>query len=305
MLSLPWRRYTVLLVVAPFFATASLFAEEERQSNVVRTHKVRSPYQAGATQLRVLLPDSFDLRKKYRVLYVLPVHAEGVKRHGDGLLEMKKHDYHNLHQLICVAPGYTSEPWYADHDRNAKRQDESHLLKTVIPFIEKRYPVQNDGGRLLIGFSKSGWGALSLLFRNPDVFHRAAAWDTGLLVDTGPIDEVERAKRIARDWGSFENFEAHRLSSLIRTRGKTLGDEARFFLYCTAGKRAPGSAKLHQILVENHIPHRYVMETHRDHRWDSGWIPEAMAFLMDVPASKARTRREMPSSNEPSGIDPE
>ena len=245
-----------------------------------RTHQIRSPYQAGKTRLRILLPDDFDLRKKYQVLYVLPVHEDGVDKHGDGLVEIKKHGFHNQHQLICVAPGYTSKPWYADHDLNPQKQDESHLLKTVIPFIEKRFPVRTDAkGRLLIGFSKSGWGALALLLRNPDTFHRAAAWDTGIRVDTGPIEKSERVERIGREWGSVENFEANRLSNLIKTRGEELGDKARLFYFNTEGKRAAGGVEIHRLLVENEIPHRFVMEPHRIHAWDSGWIPQAMAFL--------------------------
>ncbi len=245
------------------------------------TYQVWSPHQAGRTRLRILLPDNFDLRKRYRVLYVLPVHEDGVDKHGDGLVEIKKYGYHNRHQLICVAPGYTSKPWFADHDLNPTKHDESHLLKTVIPFIEKRYPVQTDfRGRLLIGFSKSGWGAAALLLRNPDVFYRAAAWDSGVRVDTGPIEESERTKRIDREWGSVKNFEANRLSNLIRTRGKELGDEARLFYFNTQGARAIGGVEIHRILVENQIPHRYLMEPHRKHAWDSGWIPEAMAFLV-------------------------
>ena len=253
-----------------------------------QTRQIWSPHQQGKTKLRVLLPDDFDLRKKYRVLYVLPVHEDGVdiEKHGDGMVEIKKHGFHNRHQLICVAPGYTSKPWYADHDLNPKKQDESHLLKTVIPFIEKRYPVQTDGnGRLLIGFSKSGWGAATLLLRNPDVFHRAAAWDSGIRVDTGPIEESERAVRIAREWGSPENFEANRLSNLIKTRGKELGDEARLFYFNTEGTRAIGGVEIHRLLVENKIPHRYVLEPRRKHAWGSGWIPEAMAFLVGEPPS--------------------
>lgn len=247
------------------------------------TYQIRSPYQAGTTKLRILLPDDFDLRKKYRVLYVLPVHEDGVgiEKHGDGLVEIKKHGYHNQHQLICVAPGYTSKPWYADHDLNPEKQDESHLLKTVIPFIEKRYPVQPDAkGRLLIGFSKSGWGAATLLLRNPNVFYRAAAWDSGVRVDTGPIEETERNVRIAREWGSRNNFEANRLSSLIKTRGKQLGDDARLFYFNTEGTRAIGGVEIHRLLVEYEIPHRYVMEPYREHAWNTGWIPEAMAFLV-------------------------
>ncbi|MFK8114246.1 MAG: sulfatase-like hydrolase/transferase [Rubripirellula sp.] len=260
-------------------------AGQNKDDGGFRTHQIWSPHQAGKTRLRILLPDDFDLRKKYRVLYVLPVHEDGVEEqalfaHGDGLVEIKKHDFHNQHQLICVAPGYTSKPWYADHDLNPEKQDESHLLKTVIPFIEKRYPVQTDAkSRLLIGFSKSGWGAAALLLRNPNVFYRAAAWDSGIRVDTGPIEESERASRIAREWGSRENFEANRLSHLIKTRGKALGDEARLFYFNTEGTRAIGGVEIHRLMVEHGIPHRYVMEPFREHAWDSGWIPEAMAFL--------------------------
>jgi S-formylglutathione hydrolase FrmB len=141
--------------------------------------------------------------------------------------------------------------------------------------------VQTDAkGRLLIGFSKSGWGALALVLRHPDAFYRAAAWDSGIRVDTGPIEESERAERIHREWGSVENFEANRLSNLIKTRGKDLGDKSRLFYFNTEGKRAAGGVEIHRLLVENEIPHHYVMEPHRTHAWDSGWIPEAMAFLV-------------------------
>lgn len=246
-----------------------------------RTAKIWSPHQAGETTLRVLLPDDFDLRKKYRVLYVLPVSEDGNSRHGDGLIEIKKHGFHNQHQLICVAPSFTSQPWYADHDLTPSQQDESHLLKTVIPFIEKRYPVQATAkGRLLIGFSKSGWGAAALLLRNPKLFYRAAAWDSGIRVDTGPMEADERDKRIARNWGTAANFEANRLSNLIKTRGTELGNEARLFYFNTEGPRASGGVEIHRLLVEKRIPHRYVMEPKRKHAWDSGWIPEAIDFLV-------------------------
>ncbi len=246
-----------------------------------RTFRIWSPHQADKTTLRILLPDDFDLRRKYRVLYVLPVHEDGLFKHGDGLVEIKKHGFHNQHQLICVAPAFTSKPWYADHDLNSEKLDESHLLKTVIPFVEKRYPVVDDAsGRLLIGFSKSGWGSLALLLRNPDVFHRAAAWDSGIRVDTGPIQETERAERIARDWGTVGNFEANRLSTLIKTRGKELGEDARLFYYNTEGNRATGGVEIHRLMVQQGIPHRYVMEPKRRHAWDSGWIPAAIEFLV-------------------------
>ena len=259
---------------------------EKQPDGSLQSFQIRSPYQSGKTRLRVLLPDDFDLRRKYRVLYVLPVHEDGVEksthRHGDGLVEIRRFGLHNQHQLICVAPSFTSKPWYADHDSNLQKRDESHLLKTVIPFIEERYPVRTDTtGRLLIGFSKSGWGAITLLLRNPKVFHRAAGWDPGIRIDTGPMKVAERAKRIANEWGSSKNFESHRLTALIKTRGSELGGELRLFYFNTEGSRAPGGVEIHRLLVENQIPHRYEMEPHREHAWHSGWLPRVLACLVN------------------------
>ena len=248
-----------------------------------REHKVRSPYQAADTALRVLLPDNLEAGKRYRVLYVLPVHEAGVYRHGDGLTEIRKLGYHNTHSLICAAPAFTTKPWFADHDLNPEKRDESHLLKTVVPFVDEHYPtITAKEGRLLIGFSKSGWGALTLLLRNPEVFHKAVGWDIGIRVDTGPFDEAfDRVSRVARDFGSFENFEKYRISKLVRTHAKGLGDEVRLFYFNRDGNvRGWGGAQIHDLLVEQGIPHRYVFEPYRDHRWDSGWIPEAMEFLV-------------------------
>jgi hypothetical protein len=44
--------------------------------------------------------------------------------------------------------------------------------------------------------------------------------------------------------------------------------------------------EIHRLLVEHEIPHRYLMEPHRKHAWDSGWIPEAMAFLVGEPSTR-------------------
>ena len=275
------RKFLLCLLVCLWQSALKAGQTAEEEDNRFRTHPLASPYQQRETVLRVLLPDNFNPKEVYQVLYVLPVHEQGVHRHGNGLLEIRKHDFHNRHQLICVAPGFTSQPWYADHDLAPHQKDESHLLKTVIPFIDRHYPTRKDAkGRLILGFSKSGWGALALLLRNPDSFYRAAGWDIGIRVDTGPIEEDERAERIARNWGTLKNFNANRLSVLIKTRAENLGKETRLFYFSTEGKRALGGIEIHRLLVQQGIPHRYVMEPYRKHTWGSGWIPEAVAFLV-------------------------
>lgn len=251
--------------------------------NRILQHRIYSPYQADSTSIRVLLPDRMDPEKAYSVLYILPVIANDKRRFGDGLLEVMKDNFHNKYQLICVAPEFTTPPWFADHETNMELQDESHFLKTVLPFVDEQYPtLRNKEGRFLIGFSKSGWGAFSLLLRNPEIFHKAVGWDIGIRVDTGPIEEEDRKERINIIFGSPSNFEKHRISSLLKERGSLLGgDEARLFYYNTAGRRGPGGADIHRLMQELEIPHRYLFEPKRKHRWDSGWIPEAIKFLME------------------------
>lgn len=270
-----WITPIVVVLLVESYAVLST------DDNGFRVHVVDSEYQAGKTTIRTLLPDDFNANKNYRVLYVLPVVAKDDRRHGDGLLEVKKLDFHNQHHLICVSPEFTEMPWFADHDQNPRQRDESHFLKVVLPFIEKTYPViESKEGRVLLGFSKSGWGAFTLLFRNPEVFHRAAGWDTGIRVDTGPIEEEDRMERISQNFGSRSNFETYRITNLIRDRGAALGEETRIFYYNTEGKRAAGGVKIHELMMDEGIPHRYLFEPKRTHRWDSGWIPQAVEFLV-------------------------
>jgi hypothetical protein len=254
----------------------------ETDAGGFRVHRLSSPYQAGDTTVRVLLPDRVDEGRGYRVLYVLPVVAGADRRFGDGLAQVRKLGLHNAYGLICVAPEFTAPPWFADHDGDPGMRDESHLLKVVLPFIEQTYPaVSGVEGRLLVGFSKSGWGAFSLLLRNPEIFHRAAGWDSGVRIDTGPMEEADREERIARNFGSRANFEEHRLSTLLRRRGAALGPEARLFYSNTGGVRAWGGAELHRLMVELEMPHLYLYEPKRPHRWDSGWLGRAVEFLAE------------------------
>lgn len=246
------------------------------------SQRIASPYQADSTTIRVLLPDKMVPGEYYKVLYVLPVIENDNRRFGDGLLEIAKYGYQNEFELICVAPEFTSLPWYADHATNMHQQDESHLLKTVIPFIDEHYPtLKSKEGRLLIGFSKSGWGAFTLLLRNPETFYRAAGWDIGIRVDAGPMEEADRKERVERLFGSLSNFEEYRISSLLKQKGNQLGEKERLFYYNTEGKRGPGGFEIHRLMVELGIPHRYLYENKRAHRWDSGWIPEAVRFLVE------------------------
>ena len=240
----------------------------------IRVHKIESPDQSGATQIRVLLPADLDANKSYSVIYVLPVERGTESRYGDGLLEVREHRLHQKYNCIFVAPTFSQLPWYADHPDNQEIRQESYFLKTVIPFVEKSYPVsQKSEDRLLLGFSKSGWGAWSLLLRHPDLFGRAAAWDAPLMMSqmgkygNGPI------------FGTQINFDAYRIDKLLRANAESLQGQPRLIL-TGIGNFSEHHEQAHQLLKELKIPHHYRDQPKRSHDWHSGWVSEAVEFLM-------------------------
>lgn len=252
-----------------------------RDENGFLVHTVVSEYQSGETLVKVLVPDRVDKGKRYRALYVLPVEAGDTSVWGHALEEVKRLDLHNKHQLICVYPTFSHLPWYADHPSNPQVRQESHFLRVVVPAIERTYPVRAErDGRLLLGFSKSGWGAFSLLLRNPELFDRAVAWDAPLTVDR-PVPFGMNGV-----FGDQENFEKYKITWLLAQRAELLIATSQ------AGKR-PRLAVLgydnfrqhhvavHQQMEALKIPHLYRDGPKRKHHWQSGWLAEAVEIVAE------------------------
>lgn len=266
-----------LLVVPVLRADETVTVSEARKDDTgFLVHEVRSPYQANVTQIRVLRPNrEEEKRKKYPVVYVLPVEAQTENRYGDGLIEVKKFDLHNRFAVIFVAPTFSHLPWYADHPSKPDVRQETYFVKTVVPFIDKTYQVQAEAeGRLLLGFSKSGWGAWSLLLRHPDLFDKAVAWDAPLMMDkpgkygSGNI------------FGTQDNFESYCISKLLEGKAEKLQKRKRLMLLGYESFRADHE-QIHRLMDKLQVAHEYRDGPERKHDWHSGWVTEAVELLID------------------------
>ncbi len=244
----------------------------------VRSHEVRSPLQSRATRIDVVLPRPFHAEKRYPVVYVLPVEQQGDSRFGDGVRELLDQRLPERFPVIFVAPTFAELPWYADHPERQDLRQESYLLDVVLPFVEKTYPVkQEPSGRLLLGYSKSGWGAWTLLLRHPGRFARAAAWDAPLMMDkpglygSGPI------------FGGPENFRRYQVSTLVRERAELLREEkaAPQLLLTGYGNFRDEHVRMQSLLKSLDIPHVYRDGPSRKHDWHSGWVAESLEMLLD------------------------
>jgi S-formylglutathione hydrolase FrmB len=244
--------------------------------------EIISPYQSGQNSVRVLLPDDIDKDKKYKVLYILPVEAAGKRRFGDGLAEVKKANVHNKHQLICVQPDFLLESWFADHPTDPRQRHESYILRALIPEIEKKFPVvPSPEGRLLLGFSKSGWGAFSLILRNPDTFGFACAWDTPWMTETLQISMKDRI-------ATLEQLAKVSPSALAKENAAPFKEKTRLVLLGEKNfgpnwsKGEHHTPAMHKLLQDAGIKHEYDNSLNQEHTWGSGWVPPALEYLIKI-----------------------
>ncbi len=251
----------------------SKIAAAKQDTNGILVHAVESPLQKGPTEIQVLLPARLEKDRKYPVVYVLPVEPGTEQRFGNGLREVQKLDLADKHGLIFVQPTFAQMPWYVDHPRDKAVRQETYFLTVVVPFIDKQYPVVTEAkGRLLLGFSKSGWGAFSLLLRHPDMFARASAWDA-------PLNLVKPAFGLGDIVGTQEHFEQYQLAKALERHADELKKDKRLALVGYANFAAHHLA-IHEQLERLKIPHEYRDEKKPKHTWDAGWIDNAVQFLV-------------------------
>jgi hypothetical protein len=275
----------VAVVLGPAIAAltfgASLRAEISeaiRDEHGFLVHTVRSPFQAGTTEIRVLLPDRRN-EERSPTVYLLPVEARDGHRYGDGLREVKEHNLHERTGAIFVAPTFSHLPWYADHPTDPEIRQERYFLDVVVPLVEARYPARTDAdGRLLLGFSKSGWGAYSLLLRHPERFGRAAAWDAPLM------ERSPERFGMGAIFGTQENFDRHRITALLEHSAPRFRDGSRLILL-GYGNFRDQLGQAHVLMTEMHIAHIYRDGPRREHVWESGWVSEAVELLLEEKGS--------------------
>lgn len=244
------------------------------EPNGIRVHRLSTPYQPGETEVLVLLPDPPPQSRRCGVLLVLPVEAGRGERWGQAINELQRRNLHNELGLICVQPTFNQLPWYADHPTDPQTRQESYIVDSVLNLLRWEYPqARHDrDGRWLLGFSKSGWGAWSLLLRHPDLFARAAAWDAPLLLDapgkygSGPI------------FGTPENFLQYGLETRLRADAAAWQTSPRLIHLGYDNFRAEHQ-RMEQLLIELEIPHIYQDGPRRPHHWESGWAPDAVRLL--------------------------
>jgi hypothetical protein len=230
----------------------------------------------GVQTLRVLGPTHPKAGVPHNFLYVLPVEQGLDNQFGDGLATLQAMDAQDQYNLTIVEPTFYLQPWFANDPLDPNIQYETFMTNELAPWVTANLSTSGTEQNWLIGFSKSGNGGQDLILKHPNVFTIAASWD--FPADMSTYDGLGGSP--AANYGTDPNYQAgYRLTSTFVNHYSAAFKSANR-IWIGAGLNNPQDVSDYEaILTSAGIPHSYVPNQSLAHRWDSGWVPTAMAAL--------------------------
>jgi hypothetical protein len=231
----------------------------------VAFHPVRSDAIVRPVVVRVLAPEVMPATP--RLLLALPV-REDHEIWGDGLEVIRAEALHERYGLVVAAPE-CPRAWAADHPDDPSRREETHLLHGVLPWLRELFP--GLVGTMALGFSRTGWAAVSLLLRHPAVVDAAAAFDAPLMKSWPGVHGMQEV------FGTPENLDRYRPELRVPSCTEWLAERPRLALY---GRHLFGADMegFRALMSSLGLPFVW-SDSPRGHAWTSGWVPEAVADL--------------------------
>ena len=230
----------------------------------------------GPQTLRVLTPTNPAAGVAHNFLIVLPVEAGLGSDFGDGLATLQSLNAQNQYNLTIVEPTFAIDSWDANNPNDPRLQYETFLTQELVPWIKQNLATTGNEQTWLIGFSKSGLGVQDLILKHPDLFTLAASWD--FPADMSTYDGL--GSDPAANYGTDANYQAnYRLTTAFvdSYKGPFLSNNriwiGGYSLYQT------DVSDYGAILTSEGIAHSTETPQDMAHRWDSGWMPIALAAL--------------------------
>ena len=163
------------------------------QEGVITKVEILSDFQEDSTLIRTIRT-GLSKDSVVNIVFILPVEKQKVQyTYGVGIEEAKKLIDLNLinNNVIFIQPEFCRTPWYGNHPTNPQI-GQLNYLNDVIKNITSGYQEYNLKTYLL-GFSKSGWGSMSLILNPQNNIDGIFIWDAPLMTKYNPdwdMDEV-------------------------------------------------------------------------------------------------------------------
>ena len=243
----------------------------------IRSYSVISAENGYGPQiLRVLTPAHPVSGVSHNFLIVLPVEAGLGNTFGDGLAALQAFDAQDKYNLTIVEPTFAIDPWYANNPKDRKLRYETFMTKELVPWIEQNLATTGHEQVWLIGFSKSGLGAQDLILKHPGVFTLAASWDSPF----GASSYDQFGNDSAANYGTDANFQAnYRLTEAFLYAHRAPFLNSNRIWIGGYGLFQTDDSGYDALLTSEGILHSTETPRYMAHRWDSGWVPIALAAL--------------------------
>ncbi len=150
------------------------------------------------------------------------------------------------------------------------------MTKDLLPWVTQNLALTGHEQNWLIGFSKSGIGGEDLILKHPDLFTLAASWD--FPADMSSYSDYGSSS--ANSYGTDANFQAnYRLTPAFVNAHKTPFLSANRIWIGGYAAFQTDVTDYDALLTSDGIAHTTETPTSMAHRWDSGWVPIALAAL--------------------------
>jgi putative tributyrin esterase len=250
----------------------------------IETVEFDSTLMARRMPFRVVVPARYnekaDAARRYPVVYLL----HGLFGGYDNWTKLTKlAEYSAAADVIIVTPE-GKNGWYTDSAANPSDKFESHIVREVIPEVDKRYrTIAERRARAIGGLSMGGYGAVKLGLKFPEMFILAGSFSgalgaasisektfpgaIGKTIDgiMGPVDSEARR--------SNDPFELIR-----RTTPEKLGGLPFIYFDCgTEDFLFQNNREFADLLVQKKVPHEF-RQLPGGHDWKY-WDRQVKEFL--------------------------
>ncbi len=224
--------------------------------------------------VRVLTPQDPSANYPHSFLYDLPVEP-GIAQstYGSGLDELGKLDVQDQYDATIIEPIFPSGPWYADNPNDATINYETFMADILPQWVADNFSTTGTEKNLLVGFSKSGLGALDLELKHPSVYSAVAAFD--FPADMTSYDDYGAANI----YGTQANFEQnYELSNILGGLKAPFTAQDRILI--SEGPVFQSQvADFDTLLSSQGVMHTTLDQVSDAHTWSGGWLSGAIAGL--------------------------
>ena len=256
------------------------FVYESTDTNGVQTYDViwgtpgNQPY-----QVLVLNPTNPSTDFAHNFLYALPAEAGlGSSQFGYAMDELEALGAQNQFNATIIEPIFPINSWYADNP-NDPTINYATFMSTLLPnWVDSTFGTGHEQN-LLVGFSKSGYGALDLLLKNPGVFTAAGAYDVP--ADMSSYDTYGSSS--SADYGTQQNFQNnYQLSSTFLDALAAPFSSLDRLVISEGNTFASQVADLASRLASAGIDYTLLNQSNDFHSWAGGWLSGVLTELYDL-----------------------